>query len=372
MAKGLQALSEAFGSKVIESTDPADKPSAGLLTGVAALDALKAVEKKLNSQYKTENSVTILGKRSNVYVPCMPTGLPSVDYGVLGIGGVPRGRIIEVFGPPSSGKTSWTLGLIAEEQKTGHLAAFVDAEHALDSSYAQSLGVDIDKLAISQPGSGEEALETVIELVDSGAVSLIIVDSVAALTPIAEINGEMGESHMGLQARMMSQAMRKLVGRTARQGVTVVFLNQIRNKIGVMYGSPETTTGGMALNFYASVRLDVRRVGGEAGSVTSGNVKLGHTVKIKCVKNKTSAPFRETEVTMIYGKGFDRFADTVKYAADCGAIEKAGAWFKFEGENIGQGLEKTILTLRDNPAMMEKVKEKIAEAIKAQREADKV
>lgn len=303
-------------------------------------------------------------------MPHIATDIPSFDYGVMGIGGLPKGRIIEIYGPESAGKTTATLEFLAAEQRRGELAAFVDAEHALDPGYAKQLGVNVAELFVSQPDSGEQAIETVIALVESRAVSIVVVDSVAALVPQAELDGEMGDSHMGLQARLMSQAMRKLRGICSLNGVTVIFINQIREKIGVMFGSPETTTGGRALKFYASVRLDVRRIGGDPGKILSGNVLIGHKMKIKAVKNKVSAPFRETIVDVIYGKGIDRFADLISYAVDAGAIQKSGSWLSFNGEKLGQGKDNATEMLRTCPELVEKIKVELDKAIAAQREAD--
>lgn len=335
------------------------------------LKALKAVETTLNKQFGVTTSLVRLGDRVGTLMPSLSGNLYTLDYGVIGTGGIPRGRIIEVYGPESGGKTTLCLNYVAEEQKRGELVAYLDAEHALDPNYMQQLGVNVDDLIVSQPDSGEQALETVEALIESRAVRLIIVDSVAALVPQAELDGEMGDSHMGLQARMMSQAMRKLRGKCAINDVTVVFINQIREKIGVMFGSPETTTGGRALKFYASVRLDVRRTGGAEGLIKSGDVTLGHKMKIKGVKNKVGSPARETIVDVIYGRGIDTFADFVAYAKGIGAIEQAGAWFKFNGENIGQGLTKTIDNLRGNAELMQQIRAEVAKAQAAQREADK-
>jgi recombination protein RecA len=340
------------------------------LTRAEQIKILEGVEKTLNKQFNTEKSLVRLGAKVGVIMPHTSTGIPSVDYGVIGIGGVPKGRIIEIYGPESAGKTTFALEIVAEEQRLGSLAAFVDAEHALDPNYAKQLGVDVENLFVSQPDSGEQALETVIALVESKAVSVVVVDSVAALTPQAELDGEMGDSHMGLQARMMSQAMRKLRGICAINQVTVIFINQIREKIGVMFGSPETTTGGKALKFYASLRFDVRRIGGEPGKIMSGGVLIGHKMKIKLVKNKVGSPFRETIVNVIYGKGIDRFFDTVEFAGSVGALDRAGAWYRFKGENLGNGIDKTVEYLRDQPQLMIAIKAEIAKAIKAQQEAD--
>lgn len=344
--------------------------AAALATRAELFKILEGVEKELNKQFNTEKSLVRLGSKVGIIMPHTSTGIPSVDYGVIGIGGIPRGRIIEIYGPESAGKTTFALEVVAEEQRTGALAAFVDAEHALDPNYAKKLGVDVENLFVSQPDSGEQALETVIALVESKAVSIVVVDSVAALTPQAELDGEMGDSHMGLQARMMSQAMRKLRGICAINQVTVIFINQIREKIGVMFGSPETTTGGKALKFYSSLRFDVRRIGGEPGKIMSAGVLIGHKMKIKAVKNKVGSPFRETIVNVIYGKGVDRFFDTVMFAKDVGAIETAGAWYRFKGENLGNGIDKTVDFLREQPELMVQIKAEIAKAIKAQQEAD--
>jgi recombination protein RecA len=323
------------------------------------LKQLKAVEAALNKQFETTTSIVRLGEKVGLAMPSIPTGISTLDLDVIGTGGIPRGRIIELFGPESSGKTTLCLEIVGEEQRTGALCAFVDAEHALDPSYMEKLGVNVDELIVSQPDSGEQALETVIALVDSGTVTLIIVDSVAALVPQAELDGDMGDSHMGLQARMMSQAMRKLRGRCAVHGVTVIFTNQIREKIGVMFGSPETTPGGRALKFYASVRLDVRRVGGPEGTIKAGETVIGHKMRIKAVKNKVGAPAKSTEVDLIYGKGIDRRTDFINFAKDIGAIEQAGAWFKFEGENIGQGFLKAIDAVKENPELETKIRAKV-------------
>ena len=327
------------------------------------LKALDAVNAALNVQFKTTNSLVRLGDKIGKPMPSQSTGLPTLDWGVIQCGGLPEGRIIEIFGPESAGKTTIALQFIAQAQEDGNLAAFVDAEHALDPNQAKLLGVDVNNLVISQPDSGEQALDTVIALVDSGAVSLIVVDSVAALVPRAELEGDMGDSHMGLQARLMSQAMRKLVGRCENNKCTVVFINQIREKIGVMYGSNETTTGGRALRFFASLRLDIRRKFMQ-GAPTDAK-QVGHWMTIKAVKNKVGSPFQETDVYLDYSEGIDKFGDLVKYCKDMGVIEGT-TWLKFEGENIAQGLEKAKQVLRENPALMNKIKAALAKARAAQ------
>lgn len=366
----LQQLAEATGNaEVIEKANAA--PAAKLASKSEKFSKLESVAKALNKQFSTTASLVRLGSRVGVPMPHHSTDIPSLDYEVFGVGGVPKGRIIEIFGPESAGKTTATLEIIAAEQRRDELCAFVDAEHALDPNYAKSLGVNVDELFVSQPDSGEQALDTVIALVESRAVSIVVVDSVAALVPQAELDGDMGDSHMGLQARLMSQAMRKLRGICAINGVTVIFINQIREKIGVMFGSPETTTGGRALKFYSSVRLDVRRVSKtDGGEITSGGVLIGHRMKLKAVKNKVGTPFRQTIVNVIYGKGIDRFADTISYASKVGAITVNGSWYSFNGEKLGQGLDKATEFLLDKPELVEKIRAELAKAIKAQQEAD--
>jgi recombination protein RecA len=273
----------------------------------------------------------------------------------LGIGGIPKGRVVEIFGPESSGKTTLTLHCIAESQKAGGTCAFVDAEHALDPGYAEKLGVDMDELLVSQPDTGEQALEITDMLVRSGAVDLVVVDSVAALTPKAEIEGEMGDSHVGLQARLMSQALRKLTANIKRSNCIVIFINQIRMKIGVMFGSPETTTGGRALKFYCSVRLDVRRI----GSIKQGQEVLGNRTRVKIVKNKLAPPFRESEFDIIYGKGISSTGDALDLGSDLGLVDKAGSWYSYEGERLGQGRLNAMTTLEENPELLTDLESKI-------------
>lgn len=312
----------------------------------AAQDALLALEKKFG-----KGTLIRMGDRVGQSHPSIPTAIYQLDHGVLQIGGVPRGRIIEIYGPESSGKTTITLQIIAEAQRAGGLAGFVDAEHALDPNWATRMGVDVDALYISQPDSGEQALEILETLVRSGAYTVIVVDSVAALTPQAELNGEMGDSHMGLQARLMSQACRKLTGAVSATGTTVIFINQIRDKIGVMFGNPETTTGGKALKFYASVRLDVRRI----GVVKDGEVIIGARTKFKAVKNKMGAPFRECEVDLLFDTGFSTHGSVVEAGVLNGAVDKAGAWYSFQGERLGQGMSKVVDLLKSSPELFAKV-----------------
>lgn len=289
-----------------------------------------------------------------VRVDAIPTGAINLDA-AIGVGGFPRGRITEIYGPESSGKTTVCLHVVANAQKIGGTAAFIDAEHALDTDYAKKLGVDVEKLLVSQPDTGEQALEICEILVRSGAVDVIVIDSVAALVPKAEIEGEMGDSHVGLQARLMSQALRKLTGAIARSNCSVVFINQLREKIGVMFGSPETTTGGKALKFYASLRLDIRRI----GPVKEKEDVIGSHVRVKVVKNKVAAPFRQAEFDIMYAEGISHTSLLVDIGAESGIIEKSGAWYSYGTQRIGQGRENAKLFLRDNPAVMAEIEEKV-------------
>lgn len=287
-------------------------------------------------------------------IQAVSTGSLGLDI-ALGIGGLPRGRVIEIYGPESSGKTTLTLSVIAEMQKLGGVAAFIDAEHALDPQYAAKLGVNVPELLISQPDTGEQALEIVDMLVRSGSVDIVVVDSVAALTPRAEIEGEMGDSHMGLQARLMSQALRKLTGNIKRTNTMVIFINQIRMKIGVMFGSPETTTGGNALKFYASVRLDIRRT----GAIKKGDEVIGSETRVKVIKNKVAPPFRQAEFEIVYGEGISRLGEIIELGSNLKFIEKAGAWYAYNGEKIGQGKENAKEYLREHPEIAQEVEAKI-------------
>ena len=313
--------------------------------------ALSQIEKQFG-----KGSVMKLGEYQAMNVEAIPTGALGLDI-ALGIGGVPRGRIIEIFGPESSGKTTLALHIIAEAQKMNGEAAFIDAEHALDPVYAKHLGVDIDNLIVSQPDTGEQALEITESLVRSGALDVIVVDSVAALVPKAEIDGDMGDSHMGLQARLMSQALRKLAGAINKSKTVIIFINQLREKIGVMFGNPETTTGGRALKFYASVRLDIRKI----ENIKQDGEIVGNRARVKVVKNKVAPPFREAEFDIVYGKGISKEGNILDMAVNLDIIEKSGSWFSYNGENIGQGRENVKLYLHNNPEVMEEVEKKVRE-----------
>ncbi len=319
------------------------------------MKALEAALGQIEKQFG-KGSVMKLGDFSAMNVEAIPTGALSLDV-ALGIGGIPRGRIIEVFGPESSGKTTLALHLIAEAQKMGGEAAFIDAEHALDPVYAKHLGVDIDNLIVSQPDTGEQALEIAEALVRSGALDIIVVDSVAALVPKAEIDGDMGDAHVGLQARLMSQALRKLAGVINKSKCVIVFINQLREKVGIMFGNPETTPGGRALKFYSSVRLDIRRV----ESIKQDGEVIGNRTRVKVVKNKVAPPFREAEFDIIYGKGISKEGNILDIAVNLDIIEKSGSWFSYKGERIGQGRENAKQYLLDNPEIMNEVENKIRE-----------
>ena len=318
----------------------------------------KALEAALSQIEKSfgKGSIMKLGEQEGIEIPSISTGSLGLDI-ALGIGGLPRGRIVEIYGPESSGKTTLTLHIVAEAQKAGGTCAFVDAEHALDPAYAKKIGVDIDNLIISQPDSGEQALEIADTLVRSGAIDVLIVDSVAALVPKAELEGEMGDSHMGLQARLMSQALRKLTASVAKSNALVVFINQIRMKIGVMFGNPETTTGGNALKFYSSVRMDIRRV----GSIKDKENIIGNETRVKIVKNKVAPPFKTVDFDIMYNQGISREGEIIELGVKAGIIEKAGAWFSYNSQRIGQGKENARQWLKDNPKIADELIKKIME-----------
>ena len=315
-----------------------------------ALDAaLSQIERAFG-----KGSIMRLGQQSNIDIEAISTGSLGIDI-ALGIGGLPKGRIIEIFGPESSGKTTLALSVIAQSQKKGGTCAFIDAEHALDPSYAKKIGVDIDNLLISQPDAGEQALEIADTLVRSGAIDVLVVDSVAALVPKAELEGEMGDSHMGLQARLMSQALRKLTSTVSRSNTLIIFINQIRMKIGVMFGNPETTTGGNALKFYASVRMDIRRT----GSIKDKEDVIGSQTRVKIVKNKVAPPFKVVDFDIMYGEGISKTGELIDLGVKAGFIEKAGAWFSYNGEKIGQGRENAKIFLREHPEIADEIERKI-------------
>jgi recombination protein RecA len=313
-----------------------------------------------------KGSIMRLGQRgASAPMEAISTGAISIDY-ALGIGGLPRGRVVEIFGPESSGKTTLALQVIAEAQRGGGMAAFVDAEHALDAQYAQRLGVDLDNLLVSQPDHGEQALEIVEVLVRSGSIDVVVVDSVAALVPKAEIEGEMGEAQMGLQARLMSQALRKLTGVVSKSKTILIFINQLREKIGVMFGNPETTTGGRALKFYASVRVDIRRI----ASIKDGDQVIGGRTRVKVVKNKVAPPFREAEFDVMYGEGISREGDLLDLAVEKRIVEKSGAWFAYGGERLGQGRENAKQFLKENPDVRRTIEERVRRELGLVREAE--
>lgn len=318
------------------------------------LRALDAALGQIEKQYGKGAVMKLGDSAANMNVETIPTGSLSLDI-ALGLGGVPKGRIIEVYGPESSGKTTVALHMVAEVQKRGGIAGFIDAEHALDPAYAKNIGVDIENLYISQPDNGEQALEITETMVRSGAVDIIIVDSVAALVPKAEIDGDMGDSHVGLQARLMSQALRKLTAAISKSNCIVIFINQLREKVGVMFGNPETTTGGRALKFYSSIRLDVRRI----EALKQGGEMVGNRTRIKVVKNKVAPPFREAEFDIMFGKGISKEGDVLDLAASVGIVQKSGAWFAYGGDKIGQGRENAKAYLREHPEIMDAIEHKV-------------
>jgi recombination protein RecA len=355
----------AFGKKKVEKAkeEKLDAPQ----SEVEKFKRLFAVSAKLDKAFGVTNTLIRMDSKKIIALPSIVTGLPTVDYEMIQCGGIPRGRIIEIFGPESAGKTSISLHVVAEEQAQGGLAAFVDAEHALDPQYAIKLGVNIDKLLISQPDYGEQALTIVEELIKSQAVSLIVIDSAAALVPKAELEGEMGAQHVGLQARMMSQAMRKLAGIARSYGVTVIFINQIREKIGVMYGNPETTPAGRALKHYSSVRIDVRRKDKItlSGEDTDTNI-IGHGIRLKAVKNKVGVPFRETIVDLYYEDGFDKIGNLIEYASNMQVFEMSGSWYSFDGERLANGLANLKELLKTREDLVLKVAKKVEKIVTAQ------
>src|SRR3954468_2775066 len=326
----------------------------------AAPDKDKALElalAQIDKQYG-KGSVMRLGEEGRAPIAVIPTGAIALDV-ALGIGGLPRGRVVEIYGPESSGKTTVALHAVANAQKAGGIAAFIDAEHPLDPEYAKKLGVDVDELLVSQPDTGEQALEITDMLIRSGAVDVIVIDSVAALVPKAEIEGEMGDSHVGLQARLMSQALRKVAGALNQTRTTAIFINQLREKIGVMFGSPETTTGGKALKFYASIRLDVRRI----ETLKDGTEPVGNRTRVKIVKNKMAPPFKQAEFDILYGHGISREGSLLDLGVDNGIVRKSGAWFTYDGDQLGQGKENARAFLRDNPDLADEIEKKIKEKL---------
>jgi recombination protein RecA len=330
------------------------------------LKELEGVIAALDKQFG-KGTVMRLGDGAIEQIPSFPTGSIGLDA-ALGVGGIPRGRIVEVYGPESSGKTTLTLEMIAQVQKAGGVAAFIDAEHALDLSYARRLGVAVEDLLVSQPDCGEQALDITESLVRSGVVDVVVVDSVAALTPRAELEGDMGDAHVGLQARLMSQALRKLVAASHKQGCSVIFINQLRMKIGVMFGSPETTTGGNALKFYCSVRLDVRRI----GTQKDGTTATGNRVRVKVVKNKVAPPFTEAEFDIVFGEGINHSMEVLEVAEKLGVVERSGTWMSFAGEQLGQGRDQADKRLKADPALLETLESAVRQAVAAKREAPAV
>ena len=320
------------------------------VTDIKEVDKSKQLDSALGQIERQFGSGTVMrmGEKRHEKIPAIPTGSLGLDI-ALGIGGLPRGRIVEIYGPESSGKTTLTLEVIAQCQKLGGTAAFIDAEHALDPIYAGKLGVNVDELLVSQPDTGEQALEVADIMVSSGGIDILVIDSVAALVPKAEIEGEMGDHHVGLQARLMSQALRKITGNVKKSDTLVIFINQIRHKIGVMFGSPETTAGGNALKFYSSVRMDIRRI----GTVKDGDEAVGNETRVKVVKNKVSPPFKQAEFQILYNKGINRLGELIDKGADLNIIEKAGAWYSYEGEKIGQGKANSIEFLEQNPKLLD-------------------
>ena len=330
------------------------------VTDIKEVDKTKSLDNALGQIERQFGSGTVMrmGEKRHEKIPAIPTGSLGLDI-ALGIGGLPKGRIVEIYGPESSGKTTLTLEVIAQCQKMGGTAAFIDAEHALDPIYAEKLGVNVDELLVSQPDTGEQALEVADIMVASGGIDILVIDSVAALVPKAEIEGEMGDHHVGLQARLMSQALRKITGNVKKSDTLVIFINQIRHKIGVMFGSPETTAGGNALKFYSSVRMDIRRI----GTVKEGDEAVGNETRVKVVKNKVSPPFRQAEFQILYNKGINRLGEIIDKGVELDIIEKAGAWYSYNGEKIGQGKSKSIEFLEENKKLLNAIEKQVVEAI---------
>ena len=330
------------------------------VTDIKEVDKTKSLDNALGQIERQFGSGTVMrmGDKRHEKIPAIPTGSLGLDL-ALGIGGLPKGRIVEIYGPESSGKTTLTLEVIAQCQKMGGTAAFIDAEHALDPIYAEKLGVNVDELLVSQPDTGEQALEVADIMVASGGIDILVIDSVAALVPKAEIEGEMGDHHVGLQARLMSQALRKITGNVQRSDTLVIFINQIRHKIGVMFGSPETTAGGNALKFYSSVRMDIRRI----GTVKEGDEAVGNETRVKVVKNKVSPPFKQAEFQILYNKGINRLGEIIDKGVELDIIEKAGAWYSYNGEKIGQGKSKSIEFLEENKKLLNAIEKQVVEAI---------
>ena len=330
------------------------------VTDIKEVDKTKQLDSALGQIERQFGSGTVMrmGEKRHEKIPAIPTGSLGLDI-ALGIGGLPRGRIVEIYGPESSGKTTLTLEVIAQCQKLGGTAAFIDAEHALDPIYAEKLGVNVDELLVSQPDTGEQALKVADIMVASGGIDILVIDSVAALVPKAEIEGEMGDHHVGLQARLMSQALRKITGNVQKSDTLVIFINQIRHKIGVMFGSPETTAGGNALKFYSSVRMDIRRI----GTVKDGDEAVGNETRVKVVKNKVSPPFKQAEFQILYNKGINRLGELIDKGADLDIIEKAGAWYSYNGEKIGQGKANSIEFLEQNPKLLKAIEKQVIDAI---------
>ena len=330
------------------------------MTDIKEVDKTKSLDNALGQIERQFGSGTVMrmGEKRHEKIPAIPTGSLGLDL-ALGIGGLPKGRIVEIYGPESSGKTTLTLEVIAQCQKMGGTAAFIDAEHALDPIYAEKLGVNVDELLVSQPDTGEQALEVADIMVASGGIDILVIDSVAALVPKAEIEGEMGDHHVGLQARLMSQALRKITGNVQKSDTLVIFINQIRHKIGVMFGSPETTAGGNALKFYSSVRMDIRRI----GTVKEGDEAVGNETRVKVVKNKVSPPFKQAEFQILYNKGINRLGEIIDKGVELDIIEKAGAWYSYNGEKIGQGKSKSIEFLEENKKLLNAIEKQVIEAI---------